>query len=227
MKNPIPSSVARVRKDITSFVFHFVRRQDPLEALRAILKEGYIRGGVYPPGSDSVVCFTEAPLAEVIRQNGILEAHGYDRLSLWGIGFKKDQVFGQGGLPVIYQPRTLYERLPPELRWRHVDFDPGHGIDFTWQREWRVQTEQFALAEVETILVVPDVTAFVKDLWEIRVDAEYEDGELVLYGGAVPKWDFIPIDNVDLSDDRSIEVCRGKDFVELLDDEDYKKMMFE
>jgi hypothetical protein len=84
MRNPIPSHLKKVRRDITSYLFHFVNREGtPAEILKSILNDRFIRGGIYPPSATSTVCFTEAPLREVIRQDGILDSHRYRRLSTW------------------------------------------------------------------------------------------------------------------------------------------------
>ena len=225
MKNPIPTSVAKVRRDITSYLFHFVNRDaDPADTLRQILKGGHIKGGIYPPSSSNTVCFTEAPLAEIVREDGILDSHGYKRLSLWGIGFSKDFIFKAGGLPVIYQPRKLFKDLPESAQWRHVDFDLGTGLDFTWQREWRVQANEFKFEATDAILVIPDVGQFVRELWQIHIDVDVEDGEQTFYGGTFKKWDFIPITHADYSNDSDIEVCRGDDFQDIIQDGYYDKM---
>ena len=96
--------------------------------------------------------FTEAPLAEIRNQDGILDSHNYKRLSLWGIGFRKEYIFETGGLPVVYQPRGLLSSLHEDKQWRHVDFDLLNGIDFSWQREWRVKTEEFHFESEHAIL---------------------------------------------------------------------------
>ncbi len=227
MKSSIPDKVAKVRRDITGYLFHFVNRDpDPADTLRKILGCGFIRGGIYPPSKTRTVCFTEAPLAEVVREDGILDSHSYKRLSLWGIGFKKDFIFGAGGLPVVYQPRSMLGTLHESSIWRHVDFDLGKGIDYTWQREWRVQTEEFHFETEDAILVIPDVRAFVRELWEISYDAEMEDGEVVYSGGTYKKWDFIPLAHADFAKDEDIEVCRGDNFRDIIHEGDYDKMDF-
>jgi hypothetical protein len=206
-----------VRRDISSYLFHFVNREDsPADTLRAILDCGHIRGGIYPPAASKTVCFTEAPLVDVVRADGVLEAHSYKRLSLWGIGFKKQFVFESGGLPVIYQPSSHLEDLHPSAWWRHVDFDLKKGLDYTWQREWRVHTEEFHFESADVVLVIPSVDEFVEELWEICVDIEDDHGELTYNGGIYKKWDFIPLKHVDISDDASIEVCRGDDFRDII-----------
>jgi hypothetical protein len=110
-----------------------------------------------------------------------------------GIGFRKEFVFQCGGLPVVYQPRGRLSDLIDSAHWRHVDFELSGGIDYTWQREWRVPTKEFRFEREDVILVIPDVTEFVEELWHCSIDVEYEDGELTYYGGIFTNWDFIRV----------------------------------
>lgn len=228
MKSPIPEKVIKVRRDISSYLFHFVNRNKaPADALRSILEKGLIRGGIYPPSQIKTVCFTEAPLAEIVREDGILDSYNYKRLSLWGIGFKKQFIFDSGGLPVIYQPRSHLLHFHPSAYWRHVDFDLKSETDHTWQREWRVPVEEFRFDPREAILVIPSVEEFAGELWRVSIDVESKDGEVIYYSGVFKKWDFIPLEYADISDDTSIEVCRGDDFQDIIDERYYDKMDFD
>ncbi len=228
MKSSIPEKVARVRTDISSYLFHFVNRGNtPADRLRAILKCGYIRGGLYPPATKKSVCFTEAPLADVVRQDGILDSHSYQRLSLWGIGFKKKFIFDAGGLPVIYQPRVRLADIHPNAHWRHVDFDLETGTDYSWQREWRICSEEFHFESEHAVLVVPSVDEFVDQLWEVSIDIEDDHGELTYSAGVYKKWNFIPLEHADISNDTDIEVCRGDDFRDIIEDDFYDKMNYD
>jgi hypothetical protein len=70
----------------------------------------------------------------------------------------KAYVFARGGRPVIYQPDADFERLPPDLRYRHVRFELGTDqgdIDFTWEREWRICAEELPLLPNETTVILP------------------------------------------------------------------------
>ena len=90
--------------------------------------------------SEKVVCFTEMPLQEVKSMLPVLRENDYTRFSSYGIGFCKKYVFRKKGLPVIYQPRKFLDELPDSLKWRHVNLFMAEefGVDFTWQREWRI-----------------------------------------------------------------------------------------
>ncbi|MGQ0678933.1 MAG: hypothetical protein ACT4OM_04630 [Actinomycetota bacterium] len=137
------STIAEMtRSDMTDDLVHFIRSDslsDAVSVLQAILSEKQLRGGTgYIKRGFHCVCFSEAPVWNLgyAHHRGI-HGHRYQPL---GILVKKCWLFSQGGRPVIYQPDTDYERLPAELRWRHVKLDMNQGIDWTWEREWRTAT---------------------------------------------------------------------------------------
>lgn len=155
MSSHIPEAIKKFRRDLSGWLWHFCRRDgNPLETLRAILESGYIRGGTDRFCQEVAVCLTETPLTESIRQSGTLEQRNYARLSDYGLGFCKEWVFSKGGLPVIYQPAAMRLLLPEEMRWRHCDLDYTRGIDFTWQREWRVPAERLEFTHEDDVIVV-------------------------------------------------------------------------
>lgn len=156
MKSSLPGHLMKVRHDLSEWLWHFCRRDgDPLATLQAILASRYIKGGIDPYCQERAVCLTETPLAEASCQSLVLQQRGYDRISEYGVGFKKSWVFAQGGLPVIYQPASMRGKLPPEMKWRHCDLDFQKGIDFTWQREWRVPGSRLEFSDEDVVVVVP------------------------------------------------------------------------
>jgi hypothetical protein len=226
MKSNVPSEVSKVRRDLTGYCFHFLRRDpDPVAAMRSILSEGTLRGRTYRPASIPTICFTDAPLSEVTRQDEVLETLGYERLSLWGIGFRKGDLFQRGARPVIYQDPSELKLLDRSIWWRHVDFDPSK-VDFTWQREWRLQADRLTFTSQEVVLVIPDVSRLVRDLWYVSIDVDVSDGEASLYAQTCKKWDFVPLEHADISDDKSIEVCRTEDWHDIISEEYYDKMEY-
>ena len=78
----------------------------------------------------------------------------YSRYSPFGILVRKDWLFRLGGRPAIYQPEAEFELLPETVRWRHVRYEPG-AVDFTWEREWRVQCDELRLEPANAEIVVP------------------------------------------------------------------------
>ena len=76
----------------------------------------------------------------------------------------------------------------------------------------------------DVVLVIPEVAAFIRNLWLAVVDVDVCDGEAVLEGHVVKKWDFVPLEFADVTDDASIEVCRADDWRDLIADDYYDKM---
>jgi hypothetical protein len=90
----------------------------------------------------------------------------------------KDWLFERGGRPVIYQTDDEYSDLPESLRWRHVQYDPPNGVDFTWEREWRIKIDELPLDSSVTGVLVPDAE------WEGQLRRDYkrdQDLEVLQY----------------------------------------------
>jgi hypothetical protein len=148
------------RFDISNNLIHFTKGNSvnyAFTVLRTIVAErrliagsGMIRGGY------RCVCFTEAPL--VAFRAAFVREVPFARYSQFGIMFTKSWVYGHGGRPVIYQSDSEFEALPEELRWRHVRFDLTGDpvVDWTWEREWRIQCDELPFSESEAVIVVPN-----------------------------------------------------------------------
>ena len=68
----------------------------------------------------------------------------------------KKWLFSKGGRPVIYQPTSDYDNLPTGLKYLHQIYDPVKGIDYTWEREWRIRSDYLELDPSETTVIVPN-----------------------------------------------------------------------
>jgi hypothetical protein len=160
------------REDISDKLVHFTKG-DTLETafthIRAIISESRLTGGNgFVKGGYRCVCFSEAPAAAL--EHGLLNSSAYSRYSPFGIMFEKSWIFEQGGRPVIYQPDSEYAALPESHKWRHVRYEPNaeEPNDFTWEREWRIQTDELNFSPSVAAVVVPD-----RD-WAERLIAEHE-----------------------------------------------------
>lgn len=148
------------RADMSAQLVHFTSGANDEAAfgrLCAIVEQRRLIGGNDKiRGLYRCVCFTEAPLASL--PDGLVNPRAYSRYKPFGVMFDKAWVFAQGGRPVIYQSHAEFDALPPELRWRHMRYEPGadHPIDFTWEREWRLHIDELALAPAYATLVLPD-----------------------------------------------------------------------
>jgi hypothetical protein len=142
------------RSDLSQFLFHWVSgnsSEEALNLLHAIIVDEKIYGSSNNiKGSYSCVCFTEAPI----------EHFNFDASRYWpfGISISKLRIFQQGGRPVIYQRDSEFYDLPESLRWRHVRYEPDSEsqIDFTWEREWRIQTNELPLDPDSMKIIVPN-----------------------------------------------------------------------
>ncbi|MBE1277864.1 hypothetical protein [Enterovibrio baiacu] len=159
-----------MRDDMSKLLIHFTKGDDEEDAyknFKNIISQGMlcssrekIRSGA------NCVCFTEAPLPALA--DGLLNPSFYSNYSAFGFALTKQHVFELGGRPVIYQPDCEFEQLSNENSWRHVRYEPPD-IDFTWEREWRVQTCGFTISPETTKLVVPNAS------WAQRLVNEHRD----------------------------------------------------
>lgn len=142
------------RSDITDYLVHWTsgeKEEDAYKALYEIIESGMITGSSHMiRGGYLCVCFSEAPANVFFSKNS--------KYKQFGICVKKNYLFENGGRPVIYQPNDDYENLSENIRWKHVHYDPclHPPIDFTWEREWRIKTEQLELDSENMVIIVPN-----------------------------------------------------------------------
>jgi hypothetical protein len=172
-----------VRRDIGNLLFHFTRAPEKdfivktfdgekkysksaLSVLNKILAEGELKGtSAWIKDSSKCVCFTEAPISELSALFALVNIAASEdqrpRYEPYGIAVSKEWLFEKGGRPVIYDRKDLYYALPKEMKCRYVDYNPNKNIDYTWEREWRIKTEELKLDPKNTLVIVPDSsTAF-------------------------------------------------------------------
>lgn len=148
-----------MRVDLSEQLVHLTRGESLVEAeaaFRNIHATRALRGsnaGIR--GGHKVVCFSEAPV-EVLARMFSSTGHSF-RYRPFGVMVPKSWLFAKGGRPVIYQPESEYDLLPPELQYRHVRLDEPNGAkDFTFEREWRIRTDVLQLDPSACTLIVPD-----------------------------------------------------------------------
>lgn len=150
-------SMRHTRADLSKRVTHLIRRRacdaEPLDTLYKIACDEHLNGSSETViGQASVICFSEAPESEFTKER--------QHFSPFGISIDKSWFFAAGGRPVIYQPKEEHQYVDPTLHWKLVSFDPCKPpeegwIDWSWQREWRIQATRFYLPPEQTIFVVP------------------------------------------------------------------------
>lgn len=158
-----------VRTDLSYDLIHWIKgesNEEAFDVMRSIVREQCIRGGTgHIKGGYQCVCFTEAPqntFHDIIR-----------RYRPFGIRVSKKWLYNEGGRPVIYQAEDEYDALPESHRWRHVRYEPGANppVDFTWEREWRINADSLPLPPGEARLVLP------KADWAAGLEAEHLEEE--------------------------------------------------
>lgn len=175
------------RADLSNDIVHWIKGasdDEAFETVRRIVREhrllggnGHIRGGY------RCVCFTEAPQGSFHQVIG--------RYRPFGIRLPKRWLYARGGRPVIYQSDAEYDQLPESHKWRHVRYEPGATppIDFSWEREWRIKTEELPLPPGEANIIVP------RESWAHELIAEHQaaeeeriEFEAVAYGDEWPQY---------------------------------------
>lgn len=200
-----------VRRDFGNLLFHFTRIPDqekitkknyngPRSAwgvLRKILLEGKIIGTSKWTHGQKCVCFTEAPIQEFRSIFSLVEIAATQqqkpRYEPYGIAVSKRWLFEKGGRPVIYDHPDTFSLLHKDQKYRFVPYDPTHGIDFTWEREWRIKVDHLELDPRETLVVVPDsqeAYTLVYEFAEPELDGDW-DSPAVYHN---PKWLAVSLD---------------------------------
>jgi hypothetical protein len=217
-KHKLIDRLQLLRRDIGSLLFHFTHTTDqsvsidhsngPMETgsgasfiLTKILIEESLRGSSQKiRGNYECICFTESPISELVAMLSMSKlasnSSEHTRYEPYGIAVTKEWLFAKGGRPVIYQPDAEFNLLSEDLQYRHVHYDPVRGIDFTWEREWRIQAKSLQLDPEHTLVIVPtaseafDLMHYHSNLELNSVDDEGNPEDL----HHKPKWMAISLD---------------------------------
>ena len=152
-----------VRRDMSDLLFHFTRGADGKSAssiLDLILRGGKLRGTSNWSKPDKVVCFTESPIQEfnaIFSLSSIANSdHEHPRYEPYGIAVSKKWLYKQGGRPVIYDSKESQNEYSGALSYRFVPYNPEcEDKDYTWEREWRIKTNELNLDPTSTLVIVP------------------------------------------------------------------------
>jgi hypothetical protein len=209
-----------VRRDFGNLLFHFTRapsepfievnfgqgrkmtmRGSTGAVLRKILYEGGLKGTSRWSYGQNCVCFTEAPIQEFNSIFSLIEIAASERerprYEPYGIGVSKAWLFMKGGRPVIYEHPDTLPSLPEKEKYRFVPYDPAKGIDFTWEREWRIKIEYLRLDPRETLVVVPtseEAFDLVYEFADLEPDDWDEEAGLPSHVYHKPKWLAVSLD---------------------------------
>ena len=191
-----------IRGDLSNRLIHLTKGADINDSVTNfinIIREGRLIGGNgHVRGRYNCVCFSEAPISTLSQVLANPSVHGM-RYAPLGIMVDKSWLFDQGGRPVIYQPDDEYDLLPEKLKFRHVRYEPNRAIDHTWEREWRICTNELFLDPAQVTLVVPTRE------WEERFQQEHVDfqqgwvqavGDIAALGIDRFPWHFIVLEDL-------------------------------
>lgn len=191
-----------VRDDLSANLIHLTRGdsdQSAADAFLAILKSRQLLGSVRDiRGGYKCVCFSEAPLAKLANVLASAE-QTLMRYKPFGVMVAKKWMFYKGARPVIYQPETEYDLLAEQQKFRHVRYEPGK-VDYTWEREWRVQADAIELEPDQVTFVVP-TRAW--ERWALQEHAESQRPLNIALQGFAPAvpfpWHFAVLEDMGVS----------------------------
>ena len=155
-----------VRDDLSDRLIHLTRGsgapgtnsvEEAVNNLFSILGSSTLKGGNgFIKGGYQCVCFSESPVSKLPYIMAHAGAHKF-KYQPYGVMVSKRWFYEQGGRPVIYGAAEDFDKLPDDMRHRHVLLHYGkpYDIDFTWEREWRLKTAQLALDPATVTVVVP------------------------------------------------------------------------
>jgi hypothetical protein len=223
LSEELAKRIRLVRRDVGDLLFHFTRSVEPntvstifedgsthymsgsaSSVLRKILHEGKLLGTSRWTYGENTICFTEAPIQEfnsvfslVSIASTLAERPRYEP---YGIAVSKKWLFEKGGRPVIYDHVDAFQQYPDSLRHRFVPYDPTNGVDFTWEREWRIKTDELMLDPKHTLVIVPTAEEAFEVVYgfaniEADWDVEGSHGEAYITGTYhEPKWLAVSLD---------------------------------
>ena len=90
---------------------------------------------------------------------------------------------------MIYDRPDTINELSPDQKYRFVPYDPTRGIDFTWEREWRLRGEHLALDPRQTLVVVPTADEAFDLAYRLAdMEADYDRDGFPGSAYHVPRW---------------------------------------
>lgn len=165
------------RTDMSYFLIHFTQGDDEVafQNLKSIISSKRISAdNRLIRGGHMVSCFTETPLDCIREIGGIKNETGHTKYAPYGVMFSKKDVYQRGGRPIIYSESDHYDLLHPTLQWRFMRYEPTFekykGVDFSWEREWRIPGN-FEFSNIRYWVVVPSIEVGEKLKSELNQEA--------------------------------------------------------
>ena len=215
MSNP-SDNIRTIRRDLSPYLFNFLRDDDAPTILHEILTSGILLSKEH-----EYICFTDAPITCYLSNLEYFNSwkeRGYKAMfSQYGIGIARDWlVENVGARPVIYGKADEINFLNESIRWRFQELDIQKG-DFSWLREWRIPMKELNLYEIprdHIIFIAPkeeELREYAVD-WDFDVDFDYDHGETHPYLIETPKetrfWKGFSIDQIkEIENDFVLSAC--------------------
>lgn len=193
------------RNDITGYLIHLTKGKEienekfnVFEILIKILKDKKLIGSTtesgFIVGDKRAVCFQESPIyslsQNIYYEQKLFKEEKLKKKRYVGVGlmFTKPYIYKKGGRPVIYDKTTEAKKyLPKDQWWRIVNYDlsdENNIIDWTYEREWRVEGElEFELSDISVI--VPNYKVFkkiIKECNDVGIDLVKEVKSIINLG---------------------------------------------
>ena len=135
------------RDDLSKWLFHFTKKSNARETLEKIISDRALESDT------EIICFTEAPITVYKEVFKIFQEYKDPLYAPYGVAIPKKTIYLNGGRPVIYSTKEEGDLLPNELKWRFVEYDIENS-DYTWQREWRLNSPRFEINPQNCFLIV-------------------------------------------------------------------------
>lgn len=199
LSKELAKRIRLVRRDMGDLLFHFTRGAEPkwmevrghkfntaetaADILGKIVQGGTLRGSSRWTYGIDTICFTEAPIQEfnsVFALASIAsEKHLRPRYEPYGVAVSKNWLFSKGGRPVIYDHPDAQKKYPHELLYRFCPYNPESDVDYTWEREWRIDSKELKLDPKHTLVIVPTSAEAFEIVYKNanpEVDIDYSSG---------------------------------------------------
>ncbi len=204
-----------VRRDMSDLLFHFTRGKEPIwhesrgyrfnsadtasHILTKILREGFLHGSSEWTYGKNTICFTEAPIQEFNSIFSLVsiasEKHHRPRYEPYGVAVNKRWLFSQGGRPVIYDHPDFKTKYPDNFLYRFCPYDPENGIDYTWEREWRIEMKELRLDSKHTLVIVPTSAEAFEIVYEnSNLEADVDSDGVSMGVFHTPTWLAVSLD---------------------------------
>ena len=167
----------RVKPDMSPYLFHFTKGDNPLGTLKKILKEERLVSTLHP-----YISFTASPVTLLGKFfETTVNATGKPMYAPFGIGFNRELLIRDyAAANVIYGDAHVKEILPPELLWRYENLNMD-SYDFEWLREWRIPGNDKGACfdfhdfpKEEIVIVAADKRSLIECVGDPDFDVEFD-----------------------------------------------------